>query len=169
MDLKGAIYTIGYGNRGFEAFIKSVKSFQITHLVDVRSIPQSSYWKDFGRENLDRTIPLSDLKYVYMGDTLGAHQPEGGDFPKVEGIHPQTHNPNFRRGLTALVKAMRVPDRRICLMCGCMRPHACHRSSLVGEALVAEGVEVLHIDAADQTETQAEVMLAIAGLQSSLF
>jgi len=50
-----------------------------------------------------------------------------------------------------------------------MKPHACHRSSLIGEALVAEGIKVLHIDASDQTETQGDVMLAVAGLQSSLF
>ncbi|HLP00187.1 MAG TPA: DUF488 family protein, partial [Fimbriimonas sp.] len=70
-DQLPVIYTAGYGNRGFPAFIELMARFGITHLVDVRSVPQSSYWEDFRRENLMALVPPTGLKYVYMGDTLG--------------------------------------------------------------------------------------------------
>ena len=65
------IYTAGYGNRGFGAFIALVERFGITHLVDVRSVPQSIYWEDFRRQSLEVLVPPTGLKYIYMGDTLG--------------------------------------------------------------------------------------------------
>lgn len=65
------ILTAGYGNRGFDGFVALMKRHGVTHVVDVRSVPQSSYWEDFRRPRLERILPETGLRYVYMGDTLG--------------------------------------------------------------------------------------------------
>jgi len=178
------ILTAGYGNRGFGPFIELLKRHGVTHLVDVRSVPQSSYWEDFRRARLEQIVPPTGLKYVYMGDTLGGKpvyaegSPAASDekahiFCKADlsavDLHPLLNDPNFRLGLEKLTKAAADSNRKICLMCGCLRPHNCHRSRLIGQALMAEGVEVLHLDDQGRPLTQQQVEAESQPLQTSLF
>jgi uncharacterized protein (DUF488 family) len=154
------IYTAGYGNRGFAGFIELVKSFEITHLVDVRSVPQSSYWEDFRRQNLEVLVPDTGLKYVYMGDTLGGVQnsPVLCKDPDSVELAPLFQLPELALGIKTLLRA--AEGKTLCLMCGCKRPHACHRSRLVGEALLGLGVDLRHIDADDSIVLQSRVRVA---------
>lgn len=66
--------------------------------------------------------------------------------PGAVDIAPLFEKPKFRLGLEKLILAASVEERVMCLMCRCLRPHQCHRSRLIGEALSSEGVEVLHLD-----------------------
>lgn len=178
------ILTAGYGNRGFGPFIDLLKRHGVTHLVDVRSVPQSGYWEDFRKPRLEHLVPETGLRYVYMGDTLGGvpQYPDGSPAaeddkahifckadPSAVDLHPLFHDPKFRLGLEKLIQAVQDPKRKICLMCGCLRPHNCHRSKLIGEALVAEGVEVFHLNEAGEPVAQKQVAQEAAPVQSSLF
>ena len=153
------ILTAGYGNRGFVGFIGLLQGNGVTHLVDVRSVPQSSYWEEFRRPNLERLVPPTGLRYVYMGDTLGgvADSPILCKDPDAVPLAPLRETPLFTLGLAKLMAAAGEPDRVLCLMCGCKRPHGCHRSRLIGAALIDAGVEVLHIDEREQLVTQEQV------------
>lgn len=51
----------------------------------------------------------------------------------------------FQKGIKHLVKGAAVPGRVLCLMCSERKPESCHRSKLIGEALVGQGVAVRHI------------------------
>ena len=84
-------------------------------------------------------------------------------------MQPLFNDPLFRMGLKKLIKAASVEGRVICLMCGCLLPHKCHRSRLIGEALVSEGVEVLHLDSKGEPIRQEQVMQESAPIQTSLF
>ena len=165
------IYTAGYGNRGFGAFIALVERFGITHLVDVRSVPQSIYWEDFRRQSLEILVPPTGLKYIYMGDTLGGVQdsPALCKDPDSVDINPLFEMPELAKGLDVLLKAAAVPGRVICLMCGCKKPHSCHRSRLLGEALLRRGIELKHIDSDDSVKPQTLVAQEQSGFQQSLF
>jgi uncharacterized protein (DUF488 family) len=146
------IYTAGYGNRGFDGFIELMFRFGVTHVVDIRSVPQSSYWEDFRRENLMDLVPGRGLKYVYMGDTLGGVQdsPILCKEPGAVDIEPLFELPSLALGIQTLLRAADQPERQLCLMCGCKRPHNCHRSRLLGEALLKVEVDLQHIDADDR-------------------
>lgn len=184
------ILTAGYGNRGFGPFIELMKRHGVTHLVDVRSVPQSSYWEDFRRQRLEQIVPPTGLRYVYMGDTLGGvpinnpHSYAGAEVvedstgkppifcktdPSQIDLHPLFHDPSFRLGLAKLIQAASNSERKICLMCGCLRPHKCHRSRLIGAALVEENVEVLHLDDRGEPVTQEQVVAESVPAQTSLF
>jgi uncharacterized protein (DUF488 family) len=165
------IYTAGYGNRGFGAFIALVERFGITHLVDVRSVPQSIYWEDFRRQSLEILVPPTGLKYIYMGDTLGGVQdsPALCKDPDSVDINLLFEMPELAKGLDVLLKAAAVPGRVICLMCGCKKPHSCHRSRLLGEALLRRGIELKHIDSDDSVKLQTLVAQEQSGFQQSLF
>ncbi len=146
------IYTAGYGNRGFEGFSDLLRGHGITHWVDVRSVPQSSYWEDFRRENLARLVPAAGFKYVYMGDTLGGVQdsPVLCKDPAAVDLAPLFVSEGFQLGLKKLLEACQDPSRKVCLMCGCKRPHGCHRFRLISEALLERGIDVIHIDEKDR-------------------
>ena len=152
------IYTAGYGNRGFDGFIELMRSFQITHIVDVRSVPSSSFWEDFRRENLIDSIPKVGFKYVYMGDKLGGVQdsPVLCKDPESVDLAPLFVSEDFLLGLTTLINAAQQ-NRKICLMCGCKRPHQCHRSRLIGAALLNRGIDLAHIDADDTILLQSKI------------
>lgn len=156
------LYTAGYGNRGFNGFVDLLRQHGVTHLVDVRAVPKSSYWEDFRRENLMDLIPAQGLKYVYMGDTLGGVRDSAVlcKDPDAVDIHPLFADPELKKGLDALVKAMSTPNRVLCLMCGCMRPHACHRSRLLGRALLDRGIDLAHIDGDDSLVRQSQLDLS---------
>jgi len=147
------ILTAGYGNRGFDGFVSLVKAHGVTHLVDVRRIPQSSYWEDFRRERLQVLVPQVGLRYVYMGDSLGA--------PADDPLEPL-----FRAGIDKLIDAAKT--RSICLMCGCQDPVRCHRFGRLSPALLAVGCAVDHLDMTGDRRPHAEI-LARQKLQGDLF
>ncbi len=165
------ILTAGYGNRGFPAFIELLREHGATHFVDVRSVPQSSYWPDFRRPSLERLVPETGLRYVWMGDTLGgvADSPILCKDPGAMKLGPLREGESFRRGVRTLMSAASDPSRTMVLVCGCMRPHGCHRSRLIGPALVEAGAEVVHVDERGGLKDQAEVELEASGFQPGLF
>jgi len=54
-------------------------------------------------------------------------------------------------------------------MCSEGKPENCHRSKLIGQTLVGEGIEVLHIDENDVVISQKQVLLRLTDGQPSLF
>lgn len=164
------IYTAGYGNRGFEGFLALLRELGITHLVDVRSVPQSGYWEDFRKERLALLMRDTEIKYVWMGDTLGGveNSPVLCKDPDSVDLEPLRQEPKLALGVTKLIEAASDPSRKILLMCGCLRPHRCHRSRLLGPAIVERGVELLHISDKGVPVPQQQVELE-AEPQGSLF
>ena len=142
------ILTAGYGNLGFERFLDRLREHRVTHLVDVRSVPQSGYWEAFRKHELARRMAETEIKYVWMGDTLGGvpESPVLCKDPEAVELAPLFDEPRLKTGIEKLMKAAEDPSRVILLMCGCLRPHKCHRSRLVGEALHRLGVDVQHLD-----------------------
>lgn len=164
------VLTAGYGNRGFLPFVELLKGLEVTHVVDVRSVPESSYWEEFRRRNLEFLIPEQGLRYVYMGDTLGgvASSPILCKDPGAVPIEGLDRTPEFRLGLSRLVQAASDSSKKIVLMCGCLRPHGCHRARLVAPAAIAAGLDVRHVDAKGAVVTHADVADEIA-VQGRLF
>jgi uncharacterized protein (DUF488 family) len=135
----------------------------------VRATPWSSYFAEFRRENLIDLVPPTGLRYIYMGDTLGGMK-SSTPLCKQDGqVDPE---PLFERaelkvGLDKLIHA--AQSRNVCLMCGCLRAERCHRSWLLGEALTALGVEVIHLADDGHPMSQAQVMALRAPEQTALF
>ena len=65
------IYTIGHGARKAADFLGLLKRYAIAYLVDVRSQPFSRYHPQFSQKNLQAFLEENDIRYVFMGDTLG--------------------------------------------------------------------------------------------------
>lgn len=165
------VLTAGYGNRGFAGFIDLLKSHGVTHFVDVRSVPQSSYWEDFRRPNLERLVPEMGLRYVWMGDTLGGvrDSPILCKDPGAVDLDPLRRTDEMALGVGRVKQAAAREGWRLCLVCGCLRPENCHRSRLVAPALIAAGLDIRHIDERGELLTQEEAAAQSIDAQGSLF
>jgi uncharacterized protein (DUF488 family) len=163
------VYTIGYGARTLEEFIAALKTNGIEYLIDVRTAPYSKFKPEFSKEPLQHRLEAAGIRYVFMGDTLGGQpkdpccQTDGKvDYEKVRA------QPFFETGLKRVQQALQQ-QHRIALMCSEGRPEECHRSKLIGEALVAGGVPVCHIDEDGKLISHREVIDRLTRGQMNLF
>lgn len=167
---KTPIYTIGYGARSIEEFISKLEELQIAYLIDIRSRPYSRYKPDFSKEPLDDHLKKREIRYVFMGDTLGG-QPDDPDCYTDDGkvdYEKCRQKSFFQEGLNRLSTVWQQ-QIAVVLMCSEGKPENCHRSKLIGASLIEMGIKVGHIDENGQVLTQEEVMLRVVGGQPSLF
>lgn len=152
------VYTIGYGNRSIESFIRLLHMYGIKYLVDLRSQPYSRYKPEFSKAALEQYLKQQHIRYVYMGDTLGG-RPEDTDCYTEDGkvdYNVLREKDFYRRGIDRLHTAWEK-QLPIALMCSEMKPEECHRGKLVGNTLVEQGLVVSHIDESGNVKTQDEI------------
>lgn len=165
----GRIYTIGHGGKTTSDLLCQLQRNHIQFVIDVRSSPYSRFQPEFSQEPLQGFLARHGIRYVFMGDDLGGRPKDPDcytdgrvDYRKCEV------KPFFRHGLERLRSAHRQ-GLRVCLLCSEAQPSQCHRSKLVGAALTAEGIDVLHLLPDGSSRTQAEVIHALTNGQGDLF
>src|ERR1700689_3113081 len=58
-----AIWTVGHSNHQFDRFARLLMDERIEYLIDVRSYPYSRYAPQYGREDLQASIPRLGIDY----------------------------------------------------------------------------------------------------------
>lgn len=142
------IHTIGHSTRPIEEFIGLLQSHGVDLLVDIRTIPKSRHNPQYQQENLESSLREAGIEYVYLKDL-------GGLRPATENsVNAGWRNRSFRnyadymqteafsRGVGELLEL--AEKKTAAIMCAEAVPWRCHRS-LVGDALLVRGVEVLDI------------------------
>jgi uncharacterized protein (DUF488 family) len=141
---RAIVYTIGHSNHPVARFIELLRGAGITAVADVRSIPHSRRWPQFGRARLERSLAETDIAYVYLGAELGGRP---GDPSLLSDGKPDygrmAATPAFAAGLDRVVDG--AQRYRIALMCAEREPLECHRFLLVSPHLLQRGVAVRHI------------------------
>jgi uncharacterized protein (DUF488 family) len=163
------LYSIGYGTRTVDEFIRALQRYEVEYVIDVRSAPYSKFKPEFSKQSLEATLKSHGLRYVFMGDLLGG-QPNDPDC-YVDGKVDYTRlrvKPYFQAGIERL-KTAHCQRLRAVLMCSEGRPEQCHRTKLIGEALAEVGIPLRHIDEDGQLRSQAEVINRLTGGQLDLF
>ncbi len=167
--MKNKIYTIGYGNRSLENFVKVLKELKIDYLIDVRSIPYSKYNTDFTKANLEQNLKTFEIGYAYFGKELGGI-PESDEF-KTDGktdYEKLTKSEKFQKGIHRLSTALET-DFTVILMCAELRPENCHRTKLIGKELTLKNISVFHIDEKLNEISQSQAEKRNENPQMSLF
>jgi uncharacterized protein (DUF488 family) len=142
-----AVWTIGHSTRSLPELIALLDGHGVRQLVDVRRYPRSRRHPQFDAAGLTRHLPAAGIAYT-SSPGLGGFRPAGagslntGLDAAFRGYADFMQTPEFSARLTALRQA--AAGTRIAIMCAEAAPGACHRS-LIADALVAGGVEVLHI------------------------
>jgi uncharacterized protein (DUF488 family) len=72
------VYTLGHSTRQVEVFVELLKEYQISHLVDVRTIPRSRRNPQFNKENLPEALGTASIAYTHLPGLGGLRKPLPG-------------------------------------------------------------------------------------------
>ena len=143
------VFTIGHGARDIETFLDLLEGAGVRRLVDVRTAPGSRKHPQFGREALERSLAERGIEYVWRGRELGGwRRARPGSrhtamrSPGFRGYADHMESEEFREARDWVVTTSN--DDPTAVMCAESLWWKCHRRMLA-DALVAIGVEVLHI------------------------
>ena len=156
------IYTLGHSNYTIEKLIDMLKKYDINCVVDIRGTPYSKYNVQFDKEIIRYTLTKAGFIYIYMAKEFAAkrinkesYNEEGySDFELV------VNEKDFLDGIERLKNGCNK-GYRIALLGAMQEPIRCHRSILVGRALIKYGFNVKHIldDSSIASQDDIEDML----------
>lgn len=140
------VYTLGHSNYTLERLAEMLRYFNINCVVDIRGTPYSKYNIQFDKEKLQYSLTKAGFIYIYMGIEFAANrinkisynQYGYSDFEKV------SLEEDFKKGIIR-IKDGCTRGYRIVLLGAMQDPIRCHRSILVGKALIGAGFRVNHI------------------------
>jgi len=132
--------------------------------VDVRRFPGSRRHPHFGKEALRAGLVAAGISYRHEPDLGGRREPRP-DSPntawRVAGFRGYADHMASREFQSALARLVAEPHVPTAVMCAEAVPWKCHRQ-LIADALVARGVEVVHL--LGRGQRQAHVLNPAAAL-----
>lgn len=148
-DSDREIYSLGHSNRDRQTFLEILKSFQISHLVDVRRNPGSRRFPHFNKGNLSSYLPDYNVRYHhleslggYVGEVEGSDQIEGWQAEGFRNYAAYAKTDSFRKARNRLTDW--AQEKPTAFMCAERYYRKCHRQ-IIADYLVAEGWTVKHI------------------------
>ncbi len=142
------IFTIGHSTRTIKYFIDLLHAFDITLLLDVRTIPKSSHNPQFSDENLKQSLETAGIKYLHLVKLGGRRHAlkdsvnTGWKNLSFRGYADYMQTSAFSEGLTEL-EAL-AQSTKAAIMCAEAIQWRCHRS-LIADALTLRQWQVFHI------------------------
>jgi len=163
------IFTVGHSTRAQAELIAMLKEAGVALLVDVRRFPGSRRHPQFGKERLRAALAAEGIGYRHEPDLGGRREPRA-DSPNTawrvatfRGYADHMASGEFRAALDRLL----TEPLRAAVMCAEALPWKCHRQ-LIADALVARGVEVVHLLAPGRRQPHVLHPAAVAGPESIL-
>jgi len=145
---RARLYTIGHSTRPLDELVASLRSFGVSLLADVRTIPRSRHNPQFDAATLPASLRARGIGYVHL-PRLGGLRRTRKDSPNrawrnasFRGFADYMGTAEFEAGLGEL-RALARKDV-VALMCAEAVPWRCHRS-LLADVLTARGARVEHI------------------------
>jgi uncharacterized protein (DUF488 family) len=142
------VFTIGHSTRTLEEFVELLGVYDLTLLVDVRTVPHSRHNPQFNKEALPNSLKPYGIRYIHMPEIGGLRH------PKHDSVNTAWKNSGFRgyadymqtqEFTDSLLKIISLTrESRLALMCAEALPWRCHRS-LISDALVVRHIKVEHI------------------------
>ena len=136
------LYTIGHSNLKIERFIELLKSYEISCIVDVRSIPYSKHNRNFEKDNLSSELVCHGIEYVWMGETLGGRREALKTSLGFRQDDRYDSDPDYTRGVLELVH--RALTKPTAMMCSEEDPRRCHRHKIIANTLLHNKIPELH-------------------------
>ncbi len=164
------VLSIGYGSvRTTEQLVELLRREHVRYLVDVRTKPYSRFRPEYSREALEAILRRAAIQYVFMGDSLGGLPSDPSCYTGDKVDYDKVRDREwFCSGIERLESGWKS-GHRLAVMCSELEPERCHRSKLIGEALVARAVAIGHIDETGSVVSQQAVMNRLTGGQGALF
>lgn len=139
------ICTIGHSTHPLEEFVNLLKKNEVTHLLDVRTVPRSRHNPQFNKETLPDSLRAAGIKYTHLPGLGGLRRTrkdsinEGWRNASFRGYADYMQTQEFVENVNQVIE---LAAHDCCaLMCAEAVPWRCHRS-LIADALVVRGVRV---------------------------
>jgi len=134
------IFTVGHSNLSFMRFLSLIQANNITHIIDVRSIPYSRRAPWSNKSRLSELLRPFKIRYTYLGHKLGGKKPKIDEVAKQQGVTPQAV---YDEAIQVLLQ-LSIRDN-LTLLCAEGDPADCHRQHSIAQTLLASGTKVIHI------------------------
>jgi uncharacterized protein (DUF488 family) len=142
---KPLVCTIGHSNRPLATFLDLLRSNEITHVLDVRTIPRSHHNPQFNQDSLPASLDEIKIAYTHLPGLGGLRH------ARADSVNTAWRNLSFR-GYADYMQSPVFSDnvqwvadlartQRCVLMCAEAVPWRCHRS-MIGDALLVRGIRV---------------------------
>lgn len=142
------ILTIGHSTRTLDEFLNLLRTYEVTMVVDVRTVPRSRHNPQFNKENFPNVLKAEGIKYVHMPE-LGGLRRASADSTNLawqnktfRGYADYMQTKEFAESLLRLISLAR--ENCIAIMCAEAVPWRCHRN-LIADALVVRHFKVKHV------------------------
>jgi len=139
------IFTIGHSTRPIEEFLKIIKEYAITEVIDVRTIPKSRHNPQFNGPELAHVLRNHHIGYRHQKNLGGLRHTHADSVNTAwenlsfRGYADYMQTPAFDEGLHELINS--AHKKTVVILCSEAVPWRCHRS-LIGDALLVRGIEV---------------------------
>lgn len=147
-EARTTLWTVGHSTQTLEQLIDSLRAYEISLLVDVRTVPRSRRNPQFNRESLPGDLEPVGIAYRHEKGLGGLRKPRkdstnlGWQNAGFRGYADYMETDDFELHIDALIE--QAAGSRIAVMCAEAVPWRCHRS-LIADALTARGIDVVHI------------------------
>lgn len=147
MDSKNkvCVYTIGHSTRSLEDFLEILKQYQISEVIDIRSIPKSRHNPQFNEHELAHFLRNHHIGYRHQKDLGGLRHTHKDSIntawrnASFRGYADYMQTDEFKKGIEKLIEV--AHHKVVVIMCAEAVPWRCHRS-LIGDALLVRGIHV---------------------------
>lgn len=159
------LYTIGHSTHTIEEFKAILQAYNITHIIDIRSIPKSRHVPWFNEHKLKAALKIINITYIHLAGLGGLRHTnkdsinQGWRNKSFRGYADYMQTPEFFYALKTLNEFL-GKKKKVAIMCAEAVPWRCHRS-LVADAEVIRGVNVLHIMSLTSTKAHSLTSFAV--------
>ena len=166
------LYTIGHSTRTASELIDVLHAFEVTRLVDIRTIPRSRTNPQFNLDVLPDTLRMAGIAYVHLAELGGLRAKSkraetdanaSWELAAFRNYADYAATAPFRQGLRELLE---MASRETCaIMCAEAVWWRCHRR-IVADHVLAHGVPVVHLFTRTKSEPASLTPFAVLGARA---
>ncbi len=132
------IYTIGHSNLTFMKFLSHIQGNNITHIIDIRSVPYSKHAPWSNKSRLPELLRPCNIEYTYLGHRLGGKK-QGKNSSNQENRKGEAYSEAIQILLQLSLQS------NLSLFCAEGDPARCHRQHIIAQTLIEANANVIHI------------------------
>ena len=137
------LFTIGHSTHPLQEFLEIVHAYQVTHLIDVRTIPKSRTVPWFNKDEFKQTLAKEKIAYTHLVKLGGLRKVNknsintGWRNASFRGFADYMQTEEFLEGLNELNDIIEK-GHKVVIMCAEAVPWRCHRSLIANAELIRD-------------------------------
>ncbi|HHF7368119.1 TPA: DUF488 family protein [Legionella bozemanae] len=137
------LFTIGHSTHTLQEFLGIIHAHQITHVVDVRTIPKSRTVPWFNKEEFKKSLAREKIAYTHLPKLGGLRKVEKNSINRgwrnasFRGFADYMQTEAFLEGLSELNHLISKNDK-VAIMCAEAVPWRCHHSLIADAELIRD-------------------------------